>query len=79
MRKHIFYRWSALTEEEKKDNLVKTRILFSFCENNPNTTVTYEQMHKIGLKHLYKFLVDDYNAKSDHEMVVDEKGCTCSF
>lgn len=79
MREHIYYRWSLLTEEEKKDNIEKTGILFDFCEQNPNKTVTLKQMNNIGLKHLYKFLVDEYNAQSDHEMTVDETGCTCRF
>lgn len=79
MRKHIFYRWNLLTEEEKKDIIRKTKILFDFCEKNPSKKVTFEQMNKIGLNHLYKFLVDDYNSESNHELEVDEIGCTCRF
>lgn len=79
MRKHIFYRWSFLTEEEKKDNIEKTRILFDFLTKNPNKKVTFEQMNNIGLNHLYKFNVDDFNAKTEHEIEIDETGCTCIF
>lgn len=79
MRKHIFYRWSLLTEEEKKDNIEKTRILFDFLTKNPNKKVTFEQINKIGLSHLYKFNVDDFNAKTEHEIEIDETGCTCIF
>ena len=79
MRKHIFYRWSLLTEEEKKDNIEKTRILFDFLTKNPNKKVTFEQMNNIGLNHLYKFNVDDFNAKSLHEIEIDETGCICRF
>lgn len=79
MRKHIFYRWASLSEEDKKDNLLKTQALFDFCENNPNVTVTYDQMNKVGINHLYKFLVDEYNTYSPHEMQVDKYGCTCIF
>lgn len=79
MRKHIFYRWSLLTEGEKKDNIEKTRILFDFLTKNPNKKVTFEQMNNIGLNHLYKFNVDDFNAKSEHEIEIDETGCICRF
>lgn len=79
MRKHIFYRWSLLTEEEKKDNIEKTRILFDFLTKNPNKKVTFEQMNNIGLNHLYKFNVDDFNAKTEHEIEIDETGCICRF
>ena len=79
MRKHIFYRWFLLTEEEKKDNIEKTRILFDFLTKNPNKKVTFEQMNNIGLNHLYKFNVDDFNAKSKHEIEIDETGCICRF
>ena len=79
MRKHIFYRWSLLTEEEKKDNIEKTRILFDFLTKNPNKKVSFEQMNNIGLNHLYKFNVDDFNAKSEHEIEIDETGCICRF
>ena len=79
MRKHIFYRWFLLTEEEKKDNIEKTKILFDFLTKNPNKKVTFEQMNNIGLNHLYKFNVDDFNAKSEHEIEIDETGCICRF
>lgn len=79
MRKHIFYRWNDLTEEQKLENTEKTDILFSFCENNPGVTVTFEQMNNIGLSHLYKFKVDKYNEISNHEMIVDDMGCRCEY
>ena len=49
MRKHIFYKWSDLTDQQKSENTEKTEVLFSFCEKNPGITVTYEQMNKMGL------------------------------
>ena len=79
MRRHIFYRWNSLTEQQKLENTRNTEILFNFCENNPGTTVTYEQMNKMGLNHLYHFKVDKYNELSDHEMIVDEVGCRCEY
>lgn len=79
MRKHIFYKWSDLTDKQKSENTEKTEILFNFCENNPGKTVTYEQMNKMGLSHLYHFKVDKYNELSDHEMIVDEVGCRCEY
>lgn len=79
MRRHIFYRWSLLTEEEKKDNIEKTKILFDFLTKNPNKKVTFEQMNNIGLHHLYKFNVDDFNARTEHEIEIDETGCICRF
>ena len=79
MRKHVFYKWSDLTDQQKSENTEKTEVLFSFCEKNPGITVTYEQMNKMGLNHLYHFKVDKYNELSDHEMIVDDMGCRCAY
>lgn len=58
---HSFYKWNALTPEERLDNCRKTNMLFSYLMEHKGQLVTYEQMNKMGLNHLYAFKVNDWN------------------
>jgi hypothetical protein len=50
-------------------------ILVDYLTSHPNHMVTYEEMNKIGLNHLYKFQIDNWNDRNPHlQITVTEKG-----
>lgn len=69
MRKHIFYKWSDLTRKEQQKNIDNTSMIIDCCIAHPNKTVTFEQMNRIGLNHLYHFLINIYNEKNPDKRV----------
>lgn len=66
---HLFYRWNDLTKKEQQKNMDLTSMVIDCCISHPNRTVTFEQMNKIGLTHLYHFLIDIYNDKNPGKRV----------
>jgi hypothetical protein len=72
---HRFFAWKDLKDKEKEDNFQKTTTLIDFLTENPNTMVTYTQMNNIGLNHLYKFQIDEWNDNNPHRQItVTEQG-----
>lgn len=72
---HRFFAWSDLKDKEKEDNFQKTTTLIDFLTENPNTMVTYTQMNNIGLNHLYKFQIEEWNDNNPHRQItVTEQG-----
>lgn len=59
---HTFVKWTDLTSEERIENARLSRIVVKYCNENIGSIVTYEQMNRMGLKHFYKWFIDDYNA-----------------
>lgn len=66
---HRFYKWNDLTKKEQQKNMDMTSMVIDCCIAYPNRTVTFEQMNKIGLTHLYHFLIDIYNDKNPGKRV----------
>ena len=72
---HRFFAWKDLKDKEKEDNFQKTTTLIDFLTENPNTMVTYTQMNNIGLNHLYKFQIEEWNDNNPHRQItVTEQG-----
>ena len=72
---NMFYPWTQLTKREQDINNRLTGIIFQFCREHPNTEVTFEQMNRVGLTHLYRFWVDEYNRKfTDKPLTLTENG-----
>ena len=70
-----FYPWNQLTKREQDINNFLTGVVFKFCREHPNTEVTYEQMNRAGLTHLYRFFLDEYNRKyTDKPLKLTETG-----
>lgn len=59
--RHLFKRWTDLNLTEKANVCTKTRVLFEYLTKHPNQMVSYEAINNMGLNHLYKFHVNDYN------------------
>lgn len=72
---HRFFAWNDLKDKEKEDNFQNTTTLIDFLTENPNTMVTYTQMNNIGLNHLYKFQIEEWNDNNPHRQItVTEQG-----
>lgn len=72
---HRFFAWKDLKDKEKEENFQKTTTLIDFLTENPNTMVTYTQMNNIGLNHLYKFQIEEWNDNNPHRQItVTEQG-----
>lgn len=75
-----FYPWNSLTTKEQNENILLTGILFQYCIDHPNKEITFEQMNRIGLSHLYRFFVDDYNSKNkDKKLTLTDTGLAYEF
>lgn len=66
---HRFFKWNDLSKKEQQTNMDMTSMVIDCCIANPGKTVTFEQMNRIGLTHLYHFLVDIYNDRNPGKKV----------
>ena len=76
---HRFMKWNDLTEKEQADNMSMTQVVIDFCYANPNHIVTFDQMNKMGLKHVYHFLIDIFNEKHEKKINVTDRGMVYNY
>lgn len=76
---HHFMKWNDLTEAEQADNMSMTQVVIDFCYENPNRLVTFDQMNKMGLSHVYHFLIDIFNEKHEKKIDVTDKGMVYNY
>lgn len=75
---HKYYQWWQLTNKEKMDNIHLFQTVVNFCRLNLHKTVTFEQMNRAGLSHIYHFMIDEYNNKCpDYPLILTDNGVYC--
>lgn len=71
--RHVFKRWSELTEEERTRNNILSRAAVEWMKKNPGVMLTYRKMNECGLKHFYRWHVDEFNYTHQWSRMVIEK------
>lgn len=74
---HSYKRWSELTIEEKERNRQLTYMAFLFVTRNKRTLLSYDQMNKNGLDHIYSFFIDEFNNSSQDKVEFNDYGIIC--
>lgn len=76
---HRYFRWDDLTFQEKKNNQKMFNILVDYCRTHIGEEVSFSQMDKAGLTHLYSFMVSDYNrVYTDLPLIITDSGVHCT-